>query len=173
VNQFGPRFDSVMGFKNRLGPACQSPSSLPLVRAVGRRLLPLHAPIACTRASSTRAPGPLLPHHYFLPSALSRWSSQYAKARLFFCHHRQPWSTAAPPLHHAPSPLSLHVSAHHRPIASQQHLTAGDPSGAVYFNFPHFGEQCHCRGRHRFNIAGEPFVCLSSLHGAMHDPSPL
>jgi hypothetical protein len=41
ANQFGPRFDSVLDFKNRLRPACQSPSSLPLVRAAGRRQLPL------------------------------------------------------------------------------------------------------------------------------------
>jgi hypothetical protein len=46
ANQFGPRFDSVLDLKFWLGPACQPPSLIPLVRRCSA--LPKPLPCRCT-----------------------------------------------------------------------------------------------------------------------------
>jgi hypothetical protein len=84
--------------------------------------------------SSTRTP----PSSSLLPPFSSISLVKSVRKGRFFRHHRQPQSTAAPPLRRAPSPLSLHASVRHRPIARRQHLTVGDPPGTAYFNFSPF-----------------------------------
>jgi hypothetical protein len=63
ANQFGPRFDSVLDLKIWLGPACQPPSLIPLVRCCSAlpqplpcrcMLLPPLAALLCCRRPAAR-----------------------------------------------------------------------------------------------------------------------